>query len=91
MGSLQSEKTSRGARTLLFLAKLPHLFLTQSDKERWRMLRSNEQVRTILMNVLQSSDGQATEEAKKLTNRLILYGSTHLLDLLASDRVNFGL
>jgi hypothetical protein len=55
------------------------------------MLRSNEQVRTILMNVLQSSDGQATEEAKKLTNRLILYGYTHLLDLLASDRVNFGL
>lgn len=57
--------------------------LTQSDKERWRMLGSNEQIRTILMNALQSSDGQAIEEATDLTNRLILYGYTHLLDLLA--------
>jgi len=47
------------------------------------MLGSNEQIRTILMNALQSSDGQAIEEAIDLTNRLILYGYTHLLDLLA--------
>ncbi len=47
------------------------------------MLGSNEQIRTILMNALQSSDGLAIEEATDLTNRLILYGYTHLLDLLA--------
>ncbi len=57
--------------------------LTQSDRERWRILGSNEQIRTILMNALQSSDEQVIEEATDLTNRLILYGYTHLLDLLA--------
>ena len=56
--------------------------LTRGDKERWRTFGWDEQLRTILINALQSPDKQTHKEAKELANRLVLYGNTQFLDLL---------